>query len=93
MSWTHLRDEIRKARKAHRCYLCGEIIAPQETYLVRTGSLDDEIVSCKMHPECEQQTRDWDDFDWECFSGDEFERPLLKPGDPRGPLDEPPSID
>jgi hypothetical protein len=90
MSWTHLRDEIRKARKAHRCYLCDELIAQGEEHVVRTGITDDGHVSCRMHPECKQQTQDWDDFDWEIFSPGEFERPLLEPGDPRGPLSAPP---
>ena len=70
MSWTHLDDIlVKKAGRSHRCYLCGKEIPKGSSYLRRTGVDEDTgIVSVAMHPECEEQTKDWDEMDWETFS-------------------------
>lgn len=69
MSWVHLEDKIVTARKPHRCYLCDKPIAKGEKYLRRSGIEEGEgYITAKMHPECEEHTRDWDDGDWETFS-------------------------
>jgi len=70
MSWTHLDDIlVKKAGRSHRCYLCSKEIPKGSSYLRRTGVDEDTgIVSVAMHPECEEQTKDWDEMDWETFS-------------------------
>ena len=74
MSWTHLDDSVvKKSRKPHRCYLCGKDIPKGASYLRRTGIDDDAgFLSIAMHPECESQTRDWDEMDWEHLSPGDF---------------------
>lgn len=67
MSWVHLEDKVVRARKPHRCYLCGEPIEKGEKYLRRSGVEEGEgFASVKMHPACEEHTKDWDEHDWEC---------------------------
>lgn len=69
MSWVHLEDKIVTARKPHRCYLCDKPIAKGEKYLRRSGIEEGEgHITYKMHSECEEHTRDWDEGDWETFS-------------------------
>ena len=69
MSWVHLEDKIVTARKPHRCYLCGKPIAKGEKYLRRSGIEEGEgHRNAKMHPDCEEQTHDWEIDDWETFS-------------------------
>jgi hypothetical protein len=70
MAWTHLDDTlVKKARKPHRCYLCGVEIPKGASYLRRTGVDEDSgLVSVAMHPVCELQTQHWDEMDWETFS-------------------------
>lgn len=69
MSWVHLEDKIVTASKPHRCYLCDRTIAKGERYLRRSGIEEGEgYITAKMHLECEEHTRDWDDGDWEAFS-------------------------
>lgn len=75
MSWAHLRDNTRKARKQHRCYLCNESIVIGEQYIDRVGTDNGEIIAMKMHMECERETKVWDDMDWECFFQGDMERP------------------
>jgi len=79
VGWTHIRDETRRARKPHWCYLCGGDISPGTTYLCRTGVSDGEMVSTAMHTGCEEKTRDWDEMDWETFSPGELENWLTEP--------------
>jgi len=67
MTWKHLSDTTRKARKPHRCYLCGKLIAPNTQYIERRGADDCGIVSARMHIDCEQKSRHWDEMDWETF--------------------------
>ncbi len=70
MAWTHLDDTlVKKSRKPHRCFLCGAEIPKGASYLRRTGVDEDAgFLSVAMHAECELQTRDWDEMDWETFS-------------------------
>lgn len=75
MSWTHLRDGRPKARKSHRCFLCGEAIEVGETYVRRSGISDDRPYSFAMHPECEAEAKRWDEMDWECFCEGDMPRP------------------
>jgi hypothetical protein len=74
MSWTHLDDSVvKKSHKSHRCYLCGREIPQGASYLRRTGIDDDAgLLSIAMHPECESQTRDWEEMDWEHLSPGDF---------------------
>ncbi len=48
-----------KARKPHRCCLCGERIEVGDTKDTRTGISDGQVWTMQMHPEChayEQRT-------------------------------------
>jgi hypothetical protein len=74
MSWTHLDNSVvKESRKPHRCYLCGREIPKGASYLRRTGIDDDAgLLSIAMHLECESQTHDWDEMDWEHLSPGDF---------------------
>lgn len=74
MSWDCLRDEKRKARKKHQCFLCAEPIEPGETYCFRFGFDDGDPVETKMHVDCERYTQSWDDMDWESATGGSISR-------------------
>lgn len=78
MSWQHIEDKLVKARKPHRCYCCGQAIAIGEIYLRRFGYGEDGPQSFRFHPECEKETRDWDEGDWETFCPGDFKRPAKK---------------
>ncbi len=41
-----------KARKPHRCALCGERIEKGDTQDTRTGVGDGDVWTMHMHPEC-----------------------------------------
>lgn len=56
-----------RARKQHRCFLCGEPICQNSEYDRRTGVERGEILTMAMHPECNEASSDWDDADWETF--------------------------
>lgn len=61
-----------KARKRHRCRLCGTFIEPEEERC-RWVTWDDAPATSHAHPECYQKTIDykWDEGDWESsFPGD-----------------------
>lgn len=74
MSWTFLEEITVKARKEHSCFCCGETILKGTKYVKRTG-VDDEIMTMKMHPECEKATSKLSPDEWESFSEGELERP------------------
>jgi hypothetical protein len=70
MSWTCIEgNKESKARKRHSCSVCDSWIELGETQITRTGVDSDGWCRMHMHPECEEYSRDWDDFDWECSSG------------------------
>jgi hypothetical protein len=75
VSWTCLKDGMVTARKPHRCYLCGELIATREKHHRRVGVNGREMIEMRMHSECEAETHDWDAMDWESFDETEFTRP------------------
>lgn len=64
-----------KTRKAHCCRLCGEAINTGESCIRRAGFDGDGPWTIHMHPECEVQTKDWDDGDWESAGIGEIKRP------------------
>lgn len=66
MGWTHFSDTKPKARKAHVCELCGLSIAVGQEHVARRGVNDGEIMTLRMHPDCERVTQDWHQDDWEC---------------------------
>ena len=77
MSWNHIRDTRPKAQKNYRCDLCAGTILKGEQYIRREGSddCDKEIVTWKMHIECEEVTKSWGYEEWECHDTCEFIRP------------------
>ena len=58
-------DRIVKARKEHKCDLCGLRIRKGATYVYREGAEGGEHWRLRMHPVCEDATHDWDDINWE----------------------------
>jgi predicted nucleic acid-binding Zn-ribbon protein len=77
MSYVTSKDGI-KARKAHRCDLCGEAINSGDIQDVRSGLSDDGWYTMHMHPEChkyEQKQPSPVDSDWyEDISEPAFDR-------------------
>jgi hypothetical protein len=71
--WTHLSDATPTSRKQRPCFLCGHLIAIGDKYIKRVGADDREFVSMSMHVECEAETHDWDEMDWETFSPGDLE--------------------
>jgi hypothetical protein len=80
MSWHRMFDRHPRARKAHKCYLCGQSIEIGEVYLCRVGHYEDEFVWFRMHNECELQTLHWEIEDWEDHEDSQFTRPKEKRG-------------
>lgn len=68
MSWHHLRNTQRKARQAHRCWLCSRPIEPGSKYVEIIGVFYDELQVTRTHEACEVITRDWQPDDWESTS-------------------------
>jgi hypothetical protein len=52
MSETIGYTKVKKSRKDHTCYWCGELIAKGSPY-ARWAWVDDGISTTKVHPECE----------------------------------------
>jgi hypothetical protein len=69
VSWTHLSDTRRKAKRKYTCLLCGLPIHVGELHTYRCGVDDGYFSSDRMHIECDDYThKRWDIFDWESFS-------------------------
>jgi hypothetical protein len=66
VSYTHLGDETPRARKPHRCYLCGLMIEAGEVHVKRSGVSEDGFDTIRMHTACEAKTDEWREDDWEC---------------------------
>lgn len=52
MSYEHIRENVRKARKLHRCVWCSEEIRPGEKYHDRAYKFEGYFCYDKMHSEC-----------------------------------------
>lgn len=63
-----------KARRTHRCSLCGEAISPGESYRLCVGRDGAQFFRCRIHHECDKVPLidGWDDIEW-THSGDEVE--------------------
>lgn len=90
MSWTHLRDSRPVARKTHQCSLCEYPIPAGERHVYRTGTLDGELSTDRMHGRCaELADRTYeDDGDWGCHDAAEFRRVLEEQQNDGGSFDE-----
>jgi hypothetical protein len=80
MSWTHIEDSTPKAKKEYQCFLCGEVIKIGERHVRRFGYYDGDSLSSRMHVECEEESREWDQQDWESISFGCMKRPVRKMG-------------
>ena len=61
-------DRVIKARKEHRCSLCGLRIRRGATYVFRQGVEGREHWRMRMHAVCDDATSRWDYVDWESMS-------------------------
>jgi len=75
MAWRHVKDTTQAARKQYECFLCGEPIIKGDQYVRRFGYVDDGPTSDAMHPQCEEESSDWDAETWETFEPGSMERP------------------
>jgi hypothetical protein len=60
-------DRTIRARKEHKCDLCGLRIRKGATYVYREGVEGREHWRLRMHPVCDDATADWDPILWECL--------------------------
>ena len=67
-------DRLIKARKPHRCYLCGLRIRKGATYYQRAGVEGAEHWSIRMHAVCRDASSGWDEDDWMTHDEWEFRR-------------------
>lgn len=72
MSWTYLNDTTPRARKKHTCNLCDLPIAIGEIHVARRGVSDGEMITARMHTDCEKLTSGWTQDDWETYDPTEF---------------------
>jgi hypothetical protein len=70
----HLRDSVVKGKKEYRCAMCDEKILAGERHVVRVGVWDD-FGQFRMHLECEYETRNWSQDEWDSHEPCEFKRP------------------
>ena len=72
MSSMHVSNKTGRARKAHQCRVCGEMINPGEECQIYKGVEDGVgFYSIHFHLGCWKYSRGWDDLDWEsCAPGD-----------------------
>ncbi len=80
MGWQHLSETTPKAAKDYRCYLCGLPITKGTKHVYRVGSDCGEIISTRMHIECESLTKNWKVEDWETHDEWEFRQEKEKGG-------------
>lgn len=80
MTWTHIRDTQRTARKSHQCFLCATTIGGGERYVERFGVSYGRQLTMRMHVDCDESTHQWDAMDWETFSPGDMQRPAPKGG-------------
>lgn len=67
MSYEHISDTVRTAKKQHRCVWCGEPIERGEKYHYCVYRFDGVFNADKIHPECLVSWQKSDDI------GDGFE--------------------
>lgn len=75
MTYQHIRDTTRTARKPHQCFLCLGKIESGERYVERFGYASGKADTVRMHTDCEAETRGCDVTDWETFLMGDLERP------------------
>lgn len=78
------KDKV-KARKPHRCCLCGELINAGDWQATRSGVRDGDMWTMHMHPECYayEQKPGTVDSDWyEDVSEPAFARPDAREAKP-----------
>ena len=61
----YLSETKPRARKAHYCILCGELIPQGMRHVARVGKGDGSVYTVRMHEECEALTQEWDESEWE----------------------------
>lgn len=54
MSCELISSQTLKARKAHTCTWCGEVIEPGTTYVCDRVVVEGEPSTNKLHPECDR---------------------------------------
>ena len=70
MSWQHIADVERKARKQYRCSLCGQRIRRRAKHIVRTGFGEYGPETMLMHAVCDAASQYWDQEDWEMLDSE-----------------------
>lgn len=74
---TVLRDKLVKARKRHKCFVCGLSIWPGETYRHSGNVYDGSAYTIKEHPECARTgARYHDSFCEDGYTGESTEEGL-----------------
>lgn len=69
---TCLSTSVPKARKHHRCWLCGLPIEIGHLHIKYVGVYDGEFASTRSHMECDAYTKGWKEEDYECHDEYEF---------------------
>lgn len=70
-----LNNKDVRAKKEHKCLLCGETIRVGELHRACTIK-DGSVYTARTHKECDEVTviDRWDDMDWECCGDEELFR-------------------
>lgn len=63
--WHHVRDTEPRARKEHKCWLCGFRIRKGAKHIHRFGFYDGAPTTMRMHGVCHSVTLGWDQDDWD----------------------------
>jgi hypothetical protein len=69
---THLGRTTPKARKPHRCWLCGLTIPIGEVHCKDACIIDGDFNSARAHLTCDGLIRGWKEEDYECHDEWEF---------------------